>query len=369
MVVMIYIDSFRVGGMHKQMLLLGKYINREKCEIIYCVQHTTGGLFSQFSATGLRIIDLGWKGKYDFNVILKLRQNLNILRPDVVLITEPQNLCYYLLARFFCKKPIRLVTSFRAMNCWKGHLNPWFMVIDNLLAILTICSGKKVVVNSKALEKRYTQLVPRFLRSKFLVIYNLIGENSAQKLTQIQARRVIGMCETDIVLVMVARLDPWKDFETLFRAIKILVSSRNDFKLYLIGGGELYDKNVSEIKRLKLESNIFMVGEVNEASIYIQAADISVLSTHGEGLSNTVIESMALAKPVIATNVGGNTELLEGVGVLVKPQCPLDLSNALLHLISSKSIREKYGALAHERFRVLFSTKAGVDKYVSAFKE
>jgi glycosyltransferase involved in cell wall biosynthesis len=106
---------------------------------------------------------------------------------------------------------------------------------------------------------------------------------------------------------------------------------------------------------------VFLIGEKRNACEYINASDISVLITKGEGFSNAIMESMALAKPVIATNVGGNPELLgedDLSGYLVKEKDYESLANVIMDLHNNRNLRNHIGIKAKERvFRLCARNK------------
>jgi glycosyltransferase involved in cell wall biosynthesis len=81
---------------------------------------------------------------------------------------------------------------------------------------------------------------------------------------------------------------------------------------------------------------------------FLSAMDIGVLSSLGEGFSNSLLEYMASGLAIVATEVGGNREALEDTGILVPPDDPKALANAILEL-RSVSARRRFGSLARAR--------------------
>ena len=118
-------------------------------------------------------------------------------------------------------------------------------------------------------------------------------------------------------VLMSARLDPWKDFKTFIYAAKAVIDKTNLVKFVIMGDGPLKYDIKKLISANKLENNILMIGEKTDAINYVNACDISVLCSFGEGFSNTILESMYLMKPVIATNIGGNIDLIGKQIILV----------------------------------------------------
>ena len=112
-----------------------------------------------------------------------------------------------------------------------------------------------------------------------------------------------------------------------------------------------------------------MLGEKKNVFDYLNLADISVLSTHGEGFSNTVLESMSFGKAVIASNVGGNSELIQDTrfGILVTNQSVRELFEAIEYLSLNKNIRLKMGEAAKSRIYELSNLNQYVFNYQQFF--
>jgi glycosyltransferase involved in cell wall biosynthesis len=97
----------------------------------------------------------------------------------------------------------------------------------------------------------------------------------------------------------------------------------------------------------------------------LASMDISVLPSLSEGMSNTLLESMSAGKPVVATSVGGNPELVEDgkTGYLVPPGDPHSMAEALLRLLVSPELRREMGLRAKYRAESLFSVTKMVERY------
>lgn len=360
----IYIDSLRIGGMHRQMLYLAKHLNKDDFEVLICTQHLTGGFLSEFEQTGCKLFDLGWRRKLDLSIILRLVNVLEIESPDIIFITEAQNLFYYRLARLFWHRKVVQIGSFRAMTFWKGHLKKYYQPLDNFFSRWLLRSSDYVVVNSIAMKNHYSRFIKQKTGSSIEVIYN--GSDFSFPITRsaTEIRQELNLSESDFVIIMVARLDPWKDFITLLDAAKIVVNSDTRAKFLLVGDGELKNALEQTILHMNLQDNVLLTGEKKDVFNYINAAEVSVLSTFGEGFSNSLMESMALGKPVVATYVGGNPEVLGKAGILVSPKSPELFADAILGLMRDEVVRNDIGKLAKERVLQL----CGVEKYISSFE-
>ncbi|MFW5945453.1 MAG: glycosyltransferase [Candidatus Natronoplasma sp.] len=153
--------------------------------------------------------------------------------------------------------------------------------------------------------------------------------------------------EGKIELLFVGRLHEVKGLNNLFRAFKVVKENHLDTRLTLVGEGPLKEDLKEEAATLGIFNSVEFLGEIDHDELpqYYRGADIFVLTSLSEGLSNVLMEAMACALPVIATNVGGNTELVKSGkgGFLVNPGDSKDLSKTLIDLIERPELRKKMG--------------------------
>ena len=157
-----------------------------------------------------------------------------------------------------------------------------------------------------------------------------------------EARRHYGLAPDVIVVGMASRVHPGKDFETLIGAAKIVTASFPTC-CFLIAGDcekepacrEYYDRLAALIKQAGLCNHFVFSGFEADMSRFYSAIDTFVLSSHAEGFPLVLIEAMAHAKPVVATDVGGVSEAIihNQSGLLVPHASPDKLADSLLLLI------------------------------------
>jgi glycosyltransferase involved in cell wall biosynthesis len=369
--VMFFIDSYRIGGMHKQVYYIVKHIDRTRFEPVMCTSTSDGGLREDYKATNCKMIDLEWKGRFDMGVITKLRQTLKLEKPDLIFITEAQNLIYYRLSAFFLKSKTIQIGSFRGLTFWLGHEKLIYQYLDNLLAKLLYRTSKHVVVNSLELKEHYSRVIRTNHKNPIQVIFNGCEFNFPITKSRVDIESELKLSSNCFIIIMVARLDPWKDFYTLLEAAEIITATNKKAKFLLLGDGSMRAEIETIIKKKKLEESIFLLGERKDVFNYINASDISVLSTHGEGFSNALMESMALGKPVIATNVGGNLTVIGGSGesgFLIPPKSPKEFVDAINLLINNEEKRRIVGIKGQERIYSICSIQKYISDYENLFQ-
>lgn len=363
-----FIDSFRIGGAHRQVLYLVRHLNKEVFEPIMCTQSQNGGLREEYKKANCKLIDLKWKGRGSLAILYRFIKALYKESPDIIYITGPPNFIYYRLARFFWYKPIIQIGSFRALTFWLGHKNKYYQHIDNFLAKWLYSSSDHIVVNSIAMKDHYSQILKLNPQKGLDIILNGSDFNFPISRKALDIRGEYNITLNEIIIVMIARLDPWKDFTTLLETAKIVIEKDKRAKFLIVGDGYLRKSLEQLIIQMDLKDHVLLIGEKKDVFNFINLSDISVLSTNGEGFSNSILESMAFSKPVVATAVGGNVELIgetKKYGILIPPKSPQKFAEAILYLMQNEIVRKEIGSAANKRIHQLCS----INKYVSSYEE
>ncbi|URL83308.1 glycosyltransferase [Limosilactobacillus fermentum] len=133
---------------------------------------------------------------------------------------------------------------------------------------------------------------------------------------------------------MIARFSPQKDQETLIKAVTKL--PKDSYKLTFVGDGETLQTNKELVSKYGLNHNIKFVGFKDDISDELINNDVYILSTHYEGLPISIIEAMSYGLPIIASDIGGNNELIKNKenGFLVHNV--EELAKSLLFLVDCK---------------------------------
>ncbi|MBI4811863.1 glycosyltransferase family 4 protein [Candidatus Falkowbacteria bacterium] len=170
----------------------------------------------------------------------------------------------------------------------------------------------------------------------------------------------------NLLIGTIANLYKTKGLECLINAANILKSIIPDSKfiILVIGEGEERKNLERLIKQNGLENNFMLAGKIANAAELLKAFDIYVCSSLKEGLPYTIIEAMLAGLPIVATNVGGNPDLIKDAetGLLVEPQNPEQIAEKIKKLIDNPDLREKLGISAQNRAQKEFSLKQMVEK-------
>ena len=183
----------------------------------------------------------------------------------------------------------------------------------------------------------------------------------------------------ELMILSVARLVEKKGLEYLIRAFHKVNKKRKDVKLVIVGSGILRNKLEQLVKDLKLNDNVFLVGEITHDVLpkYYKASDIfvlpSIIDSQGDRETQGVVyvEAMATKIPVIGTNTGGIPDVIssKNLGILVEQKNPDQLTEAILKLLNDKDLREYYADNAYNHVMKNFTWESIANKYIKVYNE
>jgi glycosyltransferase involved in cell wall biosynthesis len=201
------------------------------------------------------------------------------------------------------------------------------------------------------------------------VIYNGFNFSRLSQLPSTEEIRTKFNITTKFVVAMVATFSAYKDYKTYIKGALEVLKTRDDVSFLCIGDGD--DSAFRALVPAEKSNRILFLGKQNKVESIMNICDIGVLATdvrnHAEGISNALMEFMALGKPVIATNFGGSVELVVNgkTGYLVEAYDHNELATRVNTLLSSDLLRTEMGKASRERVETQFS----IDKMVSSFYE
>jgi len=209
---------------------------------------------------------------------------------------------------------------------------------------------------------------------KLLRIYNGISiKKSPLSNNKHMARTRLNIDDETIVLSIIANLLPYKGHHNLVEALGMISNEINQPWLLISAGAGIQKRQDLKdiVKEYNLTRNIRWLGQRDDVSDILLASDIGLLVSHQEGFSNAILENMAASIPMIVTNVGGNSEaVVHGeTGLIISPNRPRELSEAIMVLINDSELRKSYGENARTRVEEHFSMKSCVDNYKKLFTE
>ena len=190
-----------------------------------------------------------------------------------------------------------------------------------------------------------------FNRQRVIRMVNGIDTNAfSRRNEQGVAKSMLGMANKT-VLLFVGRLVPQKALPDLLIALNLLLKAHPNIHLFLLGKGEEQLHLEQQAQALGISEHITFTGNVDDVQPYLDAADLFVLPSLAEGISNALLEAMTAGLPCVATSVGGTPEVLDNgaCGILVPPNTPETLAASISKLIDQPTELTRLGIAARER--------------------
>jgi L-malate glycosyltransferase len=218
-------------------------------------------------------------------------------------------------------------------------------------------------------------LVSKGLDSKKItLINNGINLDFFQPVDSMKARKRIGLKNDQLILLSIGSLNKNKNHALLINALAEIVTSKDSLHLYIIGEGEEQKILKKQIKELKLEKKITLLGLVDHKSIseWMKATNIFILPSRNEGTPNSLLEAMASGLPVIASKVGGIPELIQEniEGLLFESDSKDDLKEKLNKLIKDNQLQKFLGKNAQNKIATHYgSWKNQAEKLLALYKQ
>lgn len=186
-------------------------------------------------------------------------------------------------------------------------------------------------------------------------------------------RRELGIGEDVPLVGKVANFyHGWKGHDTFLAAAASIVASRPEVRFVLAGHRTDEEKMTALIESFGLTGRVHQLGYRTDVPTILAALDVSVNSPRaGEGLSGAVRESLAVGRPVVATDVGGNRELVHDnkTGLLVPPEDPAALATAIGRLLGDPALAERLASTGAQFVRENLTIDRMVDEHVKLYRE
>lgn len=349
------------GGRERRMGQLAIDLNTQKYaeqHIIYLVK--TDHDYQEIINSGICLHHIEYSSRKELSK--SLMYLIESISPDIVhlWINTPIILLVTVLAKF--KYRYRLIAGYLADgNKITGMLN-------KIAAKFVFTFSDAIISNSKAgLIAKHAPL------KKSHIIYNGFDFSRFNaSMEDIQAIRNSLLQKKNHAICMVARFSSAKDWDMFFNVAEQIKSTRNDVTFVAVGSGSklVYYKN--QCRNRKIDNTIFL-GQRSDVECIIKACDISVLFTnsevHAEGVSNTIMETMAAAKPIIATAGGGTAEIIEdgNNGYIINPNNTTEAINRINVLLDTPLLIEKVSSAALDTIRTKFLLADKTHEYISLY--
>ncbi|MAT97546.1 MAG: hypothetical protein CL608_10425 [Anaerolineaceae bacterium] len=171
-------------------------------------------------------------------------------------------------------------------------------------------------------------------------------------------------------LIFVGRLHPQKGIDTLLHAMRQL-TERHDVCLHLLGDGPLKEELMDLVEELGITHLVKFHGQTDDVLAHLQEADLFVLPSRAEGLSNALLEAMSCSLPVVVSAIPGNVDVIEHNqnGLRFTVDDPDSLAQTLASLLTNANQRRQLGRQARQTVERHYSLSAVADQYIDLYRD
>lgn len=359
------VNELKIGGAEQQLLELVRGIDKSRFHPIVAPLYPDGALDAEFrSIDGVEVVDLHRRGKYDPSPLWRLASLLRTRRVHIVQPFLTPSTFFGLLPALLVGTPVTIVTERCGIRRVRGGGYKLYRTVEDQLSrfadaiIPNSASGRELLIE-RGLSPEKTR-----------VIYNGINRDRlrADRGTIAEIRERTGTPKGGQVVGILASLTPAKGHDVLLRAAARLAGGRPELRWAIVGDGPLRSDLEALATGLSLEGRVTFFGNQRNVADFLAAFDLLVSSSRdNEGCSNSILEAMALGVPVVATDVGGNRELVRDrtTGYLT----PVGDHKALAAVIESALTNTaERSAIADEAQRMIDS-RFGLERMVRDYED
>lgn len=353
------------SGAEKQFTLLATRLPTDEFDVT-AIALTRGGPYAEeLKSAGIPLILIGKRAKFDPWALYRLRAELRKLQPDVLHTWLFAANAYGRLCASSIPKA-KIVVSERCVDSWKA---PWQLWADRRLIRRT----DKLIGNSQSVVEFYQQLgVPA---EKLGCIPNGIevpaipeSIDAQQRLAMLQE---LGLPADSYVVGYIGRLAKQKRVEDLIWTVETLRQIRPNLRLVIVGDGPERETLESFARDVGVTEQVCFLGHRDDALRWLELFDVFCLASSFEGMSNSLMEAMACGKPVIASDIPANRELVvqSETGFLPKLADTVGFMQFLRRLIDEPGLAEQMGQAGRQRIQQFYSVQRMVDAYADVYRK
>ena len=345
------------GGSEKYVKLMALHAQKRGHEILF-IYNQDGPLREYMEGCGYPVFRLEMKSPLDFGAAKQLarlckEQGINLIHTQF-----PRENYIAILAKRHCKG-LQLVYTCHLLY---QPSTPW-----TLMNKVFTKQDKQVIAVCHAVKKLL--VAGGIADSKVKVIHNAIEPEFSDKKPNNPVRQRHGLGEQDFVCVLLGRYTQEKGLPYL---VDSFAGLKGVAKCMIVGDGPDFEAVKGQIARLGLEYTVIQAGYRTDVSDYLEAADLALNTSNSEALSFAILEGMAKGLPTVATDIGGNGELLRmyaPCGELVPYGNQEALVNMITKLKNNKELYGEYSKNAISNVRNYFSLNKMIEETMKVYEE
>lgn len=339
------VENLERGGLERVVIDLALEQVAQGLKVQVICLFSEGLLARELVAAGIPVIACNKVRGFDWRAVGKIRALLRNHKTQILHSHNPIPNYYGVLASLF-------INGLTVVNTRHGMGNAPFNVRLELLyrislvrtaLVAMVCESARLnFIQHRIVARTKAKVVPNGIR---LSLFRPYSEN-----THGSTLAALNLSEDSLCIVNVGRLNPVKDHATLLHAMVHVSATVRNAVLVIVGGGKLQRELEALTKKLGIENAVRFLGDRDDVKSLLPGFNIFVLSSLSEGYSISLLEACASALPIIATDVGGNAEIVKpGInGMLVEPSRAQLMANAIIKLARDPNLRIEMGQRGRE---------------------
>jgi glycosyltransferase involved in cell wall biosynthesis len=367
--ILILTDTFHgMGGSERNITQLLGGIDKNKFSL-YVARFASGKFAENMKDRDFPIMDLNGAGIYTISGLRNLvflKRFVSEKKISLILTYHESSDFYGLALSIICNIPVissRRDMSFKTQPHHTLAYRLGGRYFDSVIAVSN-------AVKEEVVKRRW------FHEERILTIYNGINTaNYGNAHDGAASKRRLGIHPESPVVGMVANVRKIKGYHYFLHASSIIHRCNRNVQFLIIGNDWTQPGfTISELKRygeeIGVSQNLHFLGGREDVADLISLFDVAVLASLSEGFSNVILEYMASSKPVVATEVGGNPEIVVHgeTGLLVPPADAQALANAILSILKDKEAALRFGMAGRRRVEGKFELGIMIGKYEDLFE-
>ena len=345
------------GGAENLAIELANRLDRNRYRTIICSLEKPSFLTDKVNDLGIKFFSFNKRPGLDPILILKLAYLMWKEKIHLVHTHNRGALAYGTLAAKLAGVPVVINTRHgsgkRACSriLWKMN--------DRIVAVCQeVCKNLL----------KYNMISPLLVKT---IVNGIDIDKYISKENILNVKEQIGLKDSELIIGTVARLSPEKDIFTLLQAFLKINQRIPKAVLVIAGDGSLRKELEYKAKKMDILDKVLFLGFYKNISELINIFDVFLLSSLNEGLPLVLIEAMAAGKPIVATKVGGVSEVVANgeTGFLVPPKEPDKIAEMTITILRNLELAKKFGEAGRRRAKEKFSLNRMVNEYQNVYEE
>ena len=335
--------AITAGGTERQILQMAQIVKEAGFDIHIGVLRGSDWLRNATGGIGVTVFDI--QSVFKPQSYAKYRRMIQWIRNERYTLVQTHfrdsNIVIPLIA-WLARVPL-IISTRRNLNHGTSALEFLVQRAANLFA-------SRILVNCEAV-KRAVVSTEKYNPEKIDVLHNVLetGRFAFNEAARQRTREKLQLGPERIVVGMISGLRPEKGIETFVQAAAVVKRACSDAAFLLVGDGTMEGYFRDMVASLGISRAFIFAGAQEDVTPFLNAMDIAVLSSHAEGLSNSLLEYMAAGLACVATDVGGNGEALGEAGILVPRGDAACLAEKIILLARDRDMRQTLGESARRR--------------------